>query len=124
MALVRQKRQAAVLAPVDGTIEAINPKVRQNPRLIHDDPYGEGWLFLVKPTNLQRNLDNLCFGETNTAWIDQEAHRLLDLMGPITTLPDGGAIVDDVFGHYPQLLWGHLVREFLLPLMAKGWKKR
>ena len=122
MALIRQKRLASVLAPVDGIIEAINPKVRQQPSLVHDDPYGEGWLFLVKPTNLQRNLDNLFFGETNAAWIDQEAHRLLDLMGP--TLPDGGAIVDDVFGHYPQLQWEHLVREFLLPLMTKGWKKR
>ncbi len=38
---------------MDGAIEAINPKVRQNPSLIHDDPYGEGWLFLVKPNNLR-----------------------------------------------------------------------
>jgi glycine cleavage system H lipoate-binding protein len=124
MALVRQKRLASVLAPVDGIIEAINPKVLQQPSLVHDDPYGEGWLFLVKPTNLQRNLDNLGFGQSNAVWIDQEAHRLLDLMGPTTTLPDGGAIIDDVFGHYPQLQWGHLVREFLLPLLTKGWKKR
>ncbi|MFI5330341.1 MAG: glycine cleavage system protein H [Desulfobaccales bacterium] len=124
MALVRQKRLASVLAPVDGIIEAINPKVLQQPSLVHDDPYGEGWLFLVKPTNLQRNLDNLGFGQSNAVWIDQEAHRLLNLMGPATTLPDGGAVIDDVFGHYPQLQWGHLVREFLLPLLAKGWKKR
>lgn len=124
MALVRQKHLASVLAPVDGVIEAINPKVRQQPGLIHDDPYGEGWLFLVKPINLRRNLDNLCYGEANTAWIDLESHRLLDLMGPMVTLPDGGSIIDDVYGHYPQLQWEHLVREFLLPLLTKGWKKR
>lgn len=124
MALSRQKRLASVLAPVDGIVEAVNPEVCRQPGLIHDDPYGQGWLFLMKPINLPRNLEKLSYGEANTAWIDQESHRLLNLLGPAVTLPDGGAIVDDVFGHYPQLLWGQLVRGFLLPLLAKGWKKR
>lgn len=124
MALVRQKRLASFLAPVDGIIEAINPKVRQQPSLVHDDPYGEGWLFLVNPINLQRNLDNLAFGEGNVAWIDLEAHRLLNLMGPTCTLPDGGSIIADVFGHYPQLGWQVLQREFFLPLPTRGWKSK
>ena len=29
------------------------------------------------------------------------------------TLPSGGTIIDDVFGHYPQLGWERLVQEFL-----------
>jgi glycine cleavage system H lipoate-binding protein len=124
MALVRQKRLASFLAPVDGIIEKINPKVRQLPRLVHDDPYGEGWLFLVNPINLQRNLDNLVFGEDNVAWIELEAHRLLNLMGPTSTLPDGGSIIDDVYGHYPQLSWQVLQRELFLPLRTIGWKRR
>lgn len=124
MSLVRGGRRASVLAPVDVIIEEINPKICQKPSLIHDDPYGEGWLFLAKPTNLQPNLDKLCSGEDNAAWINQESQRLLSLMGPTVTLPDGGAIVDDVFGHYPQLGWKVLVREFYLPLITKGWKKR
>ncbi|MCK9376516.1 MAG: hypothetical protein M0P73_10235 [Syntrophobacterales bacterium] len=124
MAMVRQKRIASFLAPVDGVIEAINPKVRRQPSLVHDDPYGEGWLFLVKPLNLQRNLDNLAFGEGNVAWIDLEAHRLLNLMGPNYTLPDGGTVIDDVFGHFPLLGWQVLEREFFLPLPTKGWKRK
>ena len=56
MALLKQGQKASFLAPVDGAIAAVNPKVRENPSLIHDDPYGEGWLFRVMPTNLQRNL--------------------------------------------------------------------
>jgi glycine cleavage system H lipoate-binding protein len=124
MALVRQKRLASFLAPVDGTIEAINPKVRQRPSLVHDDPYGEGWLFLVNPINLRSNLDNLAFGEGNAAWIELEAHRLLNLLGPSSTLPDGGSIIDDVYGHYPQLNWQVLQRELFLPLPTIGWKKK
>jgi glycine cleavage system H protein len=59
MALVRQGQKASFLAPVDGAIADANPKVREKPSLIHDDPYGEGWLLKVMPTNLQRNLANL-----------------------------------------------------------------
>ena len=132
MALFRQGKKASFEAPVDGTIEAINPKVRQNPGLIHDDPYGEGWLFMVKPVNLRRNLENLLSGEDVVIWIDEESHRLLNLMDTRVgvTLPDGGAIVDDVYGNYQELGWRPLVQEFFLQnLTRKGfipqakWKK-
>lgn len=116
MALARQGNKAAVLAPVDGIVEAVNPKVRSRPSLAHDDPYGDGWLFVVTPTQLKPNLENMLYGEANPAWIDGEAHRLLGLLESTTgvTLPDGGTIVDDVFGHFPKLGWQRLVREFLL----------
>ncbi len=125
-ALLRQGHKAPFLAPVDGVIEAVNPKVKQQPRLIHDDPYGEGWLFLVQPNNLQRNLNNLLSGEMNAAWIDHEAHHLLHLMDQAVgvTLPDGGAVIDDVYGHYPELGWRPLVQEFLLPILAQNWHRK
>jgi glycine cleavage system H lipoate-binding protein len=87
----RQEHKAPFLAPVDGVIESVNPKISQKPGLAHDDPYGEGWLFLVKPNNLPRNLENLLYGEANAAWIDQESHRLLHLMESKVgvTLPSG-----------------------------------
>jgi glycine cleavage system H lipoate-binding protein len=126
LALVRDGHKAKVLAPVDGLIEEINPKVQQEPRLVHDDPYAEGWLLLIKPINLKYNLSNLYSGETNAAWIDQESHRLLNLMDTEigVTLPSGGAIIDDVYGHFPQLGWRRLVREFLLQNLTQTWKKR
>jgi len=116
MALFRQGKKASFEAPVDGAIEAINPKVRQNPSLIHDDPYGEGWLFMVNPTNLQRSLENLVHGEANATWIDEESHRLLHLMKGTAgiTLPTGGTIIDDLYGNFPEIGWRPLVQEFFL----------
>jgi glycine cleavage system H lipoate-binding protein len=126
MALLRQGHKASVVAPVDGAIEAVNPKVLQNPGLIYDDPYGEGWMFLVNPTNLKQNMENLLSGEANLAWIDQESHRLLSLMDTTAgaTLPSGGTVVGDVYGNYPKLGWRRLVGEFLLTDLTKTWKKR
>ena len=132
MSLFRQGKKASFEAPVDGAIEAINPKVRQNPGLIHDDPYGEGWLFVVKPVNLRRNLENLLSGDDAVIWIDEESHRLLNLMDTRVgvTLPDGGSIIDDVYGNYQELGWRPLVQEFFLRnLTSRGfipqakWKK-
>ena len=126
MALLREGYKASIEAPVDGTIETINPKVRQRPGLIHEDPYGEGWLFRIKPTNLQPNLENLFYGESNVTWIEQESQRLFYLMNTTigATLPSGGTIVDDVYGHYPQLGWRRLVKEFLLTNLTQNWQKR
>jgi glycine cleavage system H lipoate-binding protein len=132
MALFRQGKKASFEAPVDGAIEVINPRVQQQPSLIHDDPYGEGWLFIVKPLNLQRSLENLILGEATAAWIGEETNRLMALMDTTVgaTLPDGGEVIDDVFGHYPGIGWRPLVQEFFLRhLTTRGlipqteWKK-
>uniref|UniRef100_A0A7V4G9B8 Glycine cleavage system protein H n=1 Tax=Desulfobacca acetoxidans TaxID=60893 RepID=A0A7V4G9B8_9BACT len=113
--LVRQGHKAPVLAPLNGVVEAVNPKVKENPRLVHDDPFGEGWLFIANPTNLKGDLENLLFGESNLAWIEHESMKLLGMLESAVgvTLPSGGTIIDDVFGHYPQLGWPRLVAEFL-----------
>jgi glycine cleavage system H lipoate-binding protein len=124
MALFRQGKRSSFEAPVDGAIEAINHKVRQNPSLIHDDPYGEGWLFMVKPVNLRRNLESLLSGEEVVIWINEESNRLLKMMDTLVgvTIPDGGAIVDDVYGNYQELGWRPLVQAFFLRnLTEKGF---
>ncbi|MGO9577904.1 MAG: glycine cleavage system protein H [Desulfobaccales bacterium] len=115
LALSRQGRKAPVLAPLGGIIEAVNPKVQQSPRLTHDDPYGEGWLFVVTPTSLKPDLEKMLFGQCNVAWIENESHRLLRMLESTVgvTLPSGGDIIDDVFGHYPKLGWKRLVEGFL-----------
>lgn len=126
LALVRQGHKAKVMAPVDGIVQEINARVQEQPALVHNDPYGEGWLFLVKPTNLNRNLDTLYSGEIIASWIDEESHRLLGLMETTAgvTLPSGGSIVDDVYGHFPDLGWRRLVQEFFLRDLTRTWKKR
>ena len=113
--LSRGDNQATVLAPLDGIIEVVNPKIRQNPALAHDDPYGEGWLVVVSPTNLKPDLEHMLYGQRNVAWIEHEAHKLLGMLESAAgiTLPSGGAIIDDVYGHFPELGWQRLVKEFL-----------
>jgi glycine cleavage system H protein len=37
--------------PVDGKVVEINAAVVENPQLIFEDPYGDGWLFRVEMNN-------------------------------------------------------------------------
>lgn len=38
-------------SPVDGKIVEVNGAVLENPALIEEDPYGDGWLFRVEPAD-------------------------------------------------------------------------
>jgi glycine cleavage system H protein len=48
-----------VLCPVSGRIVEVNAAVRSAPTKIEKDPYFEGWLYRVVPTDLESDLRNL-----------------------------------------------------------------
>jgi CheY-like chemotaxis protein/glycine cleavage system H lipoate-binding protein len=43
-------RSHTLLSPFSGVVTEINEKMRQNPDIIIEDPYGAGWLIRLKPT--------------------------------------------------------------------------
>ena len=45
------KSVSDVYVPVSGTVVARNEALDANPELVNSDPYGEGWLFEVVPTD-------------------------------------------------------------------------
>ena len=55
-------------APVSGTVEEVNEKVQDRPEILNEDPYGEGWLILVSPTNLEEDLKDLMDFEKAVEW--------------------------------------------------------
>lgn len=53
------KAVSDLVAPISGTIEEVNAEVQSKPELLNEDPYGKGWLLIVKPSNLQAELANI-----------------------------------------------------------------
>ena len=45
------KTVADLLMPVTGEVVEFNEELEGNPALINTDPYGEGWIVKIKPTN-------------------------------------------------------------------------
>ncbi len=46
--LESQNDSLSVIAPLDGTIVEVNRLLEDNPELINNDPYGDGWLFRLE----------------------------------------------------------------------------
>jgi len=46
-------------APVSGEIEEVNEDVEDEPELINEDTYGEGWIIKIAPSDLDGELGNL-----------------------------------------------------------------
>lgn len=45
------KSVSDIFAPVAGTVSARNDALDANPELVNSDPYGQGWMFEVRPTD-------------------------------------------------------------------------
>jgi len=46
------KAAADIYAPVAGTITEINKKLMDQPELVNSDPFGDGWLFKLRPDDV------------------------------------------------------------------------
>jgi glycine cleavage system H protein len=62
-----------LVAPVSGTVVAINEALTDNPEPINEDPYAEGWLILVDPSNLDDDLATLMDYDAAVAWYTEVA---------------------------------------------------
>ncbi|MHA1683661.1 MAG: glycine cleavage system protein H [Promethearchaeota archaeon] len=47
-----QKAVGDIYAPVSGEIGEVNELLQDEPEKINEDPYGDGWLFTIKASNL------------------------------------------------------------------------
>ena len=64
------KAASDVYCPVAGTIQSINSALEENPELVNQSPQDEGWLFKLKPDNVD-DLDQLLDQPAYQATLDQ-----------------------------------------------------
>ena len=67
------KAVSDLVAGVSGTIELVNEEVKSKPETINEDPFGKGWLLIIKPTNLQAELANLMDFNAAVEWHKNQA---------------------------------------------------
>ena len=56
------KAASDIYAPLSGEIVKVNEDLADNPETVNNDPYGDGWLFTVKPSD-EGELDELMDAE-------------------------------------------------------------
>lgn len=53
-AIESQKTSIDFFAPISGTVEEINEEIEDNPSLINQDPYDDGWILLISPSKFEK----------------------------------------------------------------------
>ena len=111
----KDDHEAAVLAPVTGTVIAVNHRAKEDPEITHHDPYQQGWLFMMEPEFPKKNLKGLYFEDESFKWIEKEGQKLMGLMGPEyeQLASTGGEPIGDFFGAFPDVGWDKLTTTFL-----------
>jgi len=89
--------------------------VRETPGVANREPYGDGWLFLVRTPDVKTSIKPLMSDQQSIGWIrsevDQLEHMIEEVAGPLAA--DGGYLAEDIFGNLPGLGWGRLTQTFL-----------
>jgi len=57
------KTTVALASPLSGELEEMNSNLTGKPELINSEPYGEGWLVIIKPRNLENDRTSLLSAE-------------------------------------------------------------
>ena len=68
------KAASDVYAPVSGEVVAVNSALGDKPETINEDAYGEGWIFVVKPSNLAEESEELLDPDAYAESIEDEEH--------------------------------------------------
>jgi glycine cleavage system H protein len=64
-------------SPVTGTIVEINKALELKPELINQDPFGEGWLALIEPTNWEADRTKLLDPKSYLSAMQSQAEQEL-----------------------------------------------
>jgi glycine cleavage system H protein len=61
-------------SPVGGEVVEVNEVLEDSPELINEDPYGEGWIAKIRPSDLEGDLLNLMDAGKYGEYVAGQAH--------------------------------------------------
>lgn len=124
LAEIRQDgKSLKILSPISGTIAGRNPLLENNPALLGSDPYGEGWLFSIEPSDWLSESGCCYFAKQAEEWLGSEISRFKDFLAvsasrnvpslSMVSLQDGGELVENVLAEMPDEVWSDFEKSFL-----------
>ena len=112
--LQRGDRSLPQVAPLSGKVIGINRKLEQNPDLVNESPFDQGWIVRMAPANLGLELRNLLKGIVAECWEEAVRNQLVAWFShpaePV--LQDGGMIVQGVSDMLSDEGWRRFTEEF------------
>ncbi len=112
-----------VASPVSGTLCSINELVRENPAILKNDPYQQGWICSLKPSRWKTDTDSCFLAEDATQWAKEELYKVKEFLSLAAVksdsgamqvvMQDGGEIAEQALTLFPQEVWKDFEEKFL-----------
>lgn len=64
------KASSDIFSPVSGELVEVNAELEDAPEIVNEDPYGKGWMFKIKPSNLDADISGLMDAAAYKEFID------------------------------------------------------
>ena len=122
--IIQDGKSLKVFSPISGEILHANPVLKENPEAINENPYDQGWLYKIKPSDWIRETESYMLAEKASEWAANEFNRLKEFLtqGPMRShesepsmilLQDGGEVREKVLSDLPEEVWQEFQQEFL-----------
>nr|MDO8134148.1 glycine cleavage system protein GcvH [Candidatus Njordarchaeum guaymaensis] len=69
------KAVSELYAPVGGVIEDVNSELENSPERVNEDPYGEGWLVVIRASNLGGDKAKLLSSKDYAKLVKEESQK-------------------------------------------------
>jgi len=69
------KAVSEVFSPISGEVVEGNEELVLSPELVNQDPYGRGWIALIRPSNLQSEKEKLMKPEEYAEYLETLLHK-------------------------------------------------
>ena len=112
-----------ISSPISGEIMNTNSGIDESSMMLNEDPYGEGWIFTIKPSKWISETNSYYLAEEAIAWSGKELIRFKDFLAvsmerysPETSmviLQDGGELCDKPLSELPDEVWKDFQKSFL-----------
>ena len=66
------KASSDLFSPIAGEIIEVNAELEDAPEIVNEDCYGKGWMFKIKPSNLEADLAALMDASAYKALVESE----------------------------------------------------
>ena len=112
----RAGEEAQMVSPTEGEVLEVNPDVTNNPALLREDPYGQGWLVTLNVPDEVSTSRNLVPKRLIGDWMRDAVDRLYARQPALAgaAAADGGRPADDIAASLPEVDWKKLTGEFFL----------
>lgn len=112
-----------IFSPLSGKIEKANVQLIESTEVLQHDPYEEGWIYHIKPSNWVDETKSYYLADDALAWVKAEIDRFKDFLAvsvnkhssepSVVVFQEGGELRSHLLSEMDMEIWKDFQNEFL-----------